>query len=160
MTGQYDGSAPIVNRGIQEHHCFGCGTLNAAGLQLEFRTMPGGVWANMRADRRFEGYAGMVHGGVLTTMLDEAMSWAITVGGEFAVTTRLTTSFRKPALVGSMLRVEGRVVERRRRLIDAVATIVDIDSSALIAEGEGRFLRVSEDQARAWRETYSDPASG
>lgn len=140
--------------GAREHHCFGCGTLNAIGLQLEFRAMPGGVWAELRIDRRFEGYIGMVHGGILTTMLDEAMSWAISAGDEFAVTTRLSTAFRSPAAVGSTLRVEGRVVELRRRLIDTVATIVDTGSDGLIAEAEGRFLRVSEEQARAWRETY------
>ena len=160
MTLRYDPSAPPINRGIQEHHCFGCGTLNSAGLRLEFRSYSGGVWADLRLDRRFEGYAGIVHGGVLTTMLDEAMSWAISAGGEFAVTARLATSFKKPAVVGSTLRVDGRVIESRRRLIDTAATIVDVDSGKLIAEGEGRFLRVSDEQARAWKKTYLGPASG
>ena len=156
MTNEYDLDAPIINRGTAEHHCFGCGTLNDIGLQLQFRRSESGVWADLQPDRWYEGYAGMIHGGVLSAMLDEAMSWAITADGEFAVTGRLNTSFRSPALVGSLLRVEGRVVYRRRRVIGTEATIVNVDDGRVVAESEGRFVRVAEEQAAAWALAYLD----
>ena len=156
MAEQFDLDAPIINRGTTEHHCFGCGTLNDIGLKLAFRRSESGVWAELQPDRRYEGYVGMIHGGVLSAMLDEAMSWAITADGEFAVTGRLNTTFRSPALVGSQLRVEGRVVRQRRRLIDAEATIVSVADENVVARSEGRFMRVNEEQAAAWRLAYLD----
>ncbi len=152
----FDPDAPPINRDARPHHCFGCGTLNANGLQLLFRRSLDGVWAEFRPDRRFEGYVGMVHGGVLSTMLDEAMSWAITASGQFAVTARLNTSFRSPARVGALLRVEGRVTDARRRLLDTAATITDIERGDVVAQADGRFMRVSEEQAAAWRARYLD----
>ncbi len=157
MVDAFDFDAPVINRNTLEHHCFGCGTLNEFGLQLAFRRARGGVWAELRPDRRYEGYVGIVHGGVLTAMLDEAMSWAITAEGQFAMTARLNTSFRRPARVGSLLRVEGQVVEQRRRLIDATATITEVDSGTVVAVAEGRFMRVSAAQEESWRESYAEP---
>lgn len=154
MTAGFDRDAPPIARDTREHHCFGCGVLNATGLQLVFRRSPAGVWAELQPDKRFEGYVGMVHGGVLTAMLDEAMSWAITASGDFAVTARLNTTFRSPARIGSVLRVEGRVTEQRRRVVDTAATITDIEAQTVVASAEGRFMRVSEEQAASWRETY------
>ncbi|MEZ4523270.1 MAG: PaaI family thioesterase [Thermomicrobiales bacterium] len=159
MTRMGDSGDPVINRDGNAHHCFGCGTLNAIGLQLEFRRSSDGVWAEFTTDRRYEGYAGMVHGGVLSTMLDEAMSWAITADSEFAVTARMNTSFRNPARVGVPLRVEAAVEQRRRRIIDTVATIVDIETGIVIAEAEGRFMRVSQAQAEEWRDLYGTAES-
>lgn len=156
----FNRSAPVINRQSRDHHCFGCGTLNENGLQLAFRESESGVWAEFRPDRRYEGYIGMVHGGVLTAMLDEAMSWAITAKGEFAVTARLNTSFRNPAKVGSLLRVVGSIVEMRRRLVDTAAVITDVESDTIVAEAEGRFMRVESEQAEAWRAAYLGEGDG
>ena len=151
----FDRQAPVINETPVPHHCFGCGALNASGLKLRFRRLTdGGVWAEFTPDRRFEGYLGMVHGGVLATMLDEAMSWAITASGDFAVTARMKTAFRSPAMVGRPLRVEGRVVSERRRLVDTSAQIVDSESGELLAEAEAVFMRVSAEQAADWRAAY------
>jgi len=152
---EFDPQAPVINETPVPHHCFGCGALNEHGLKLRFRACGEGcVWAEFTPDRRFEGYLGMVHGGVLATMLDEAMSWAITSSGDFAVTARMNTAFRTPAMVGRRLRVEGRVVGARRRLVDTAARIVDVESGEVIAEADAVFMRVSEDQAAAWRAAY------
>ena len=154
MTEAFDYSAAVISRNGREHHCFGCGTLNDSGLQLAFRRGPAGVWAELRPDRRYEGYVGMVHGGMLSAMLDEAMSWAITAGGDFAVTARLNISFRAPARIGALLRVEGRVEAIQRRLIITAATVTDVDADTVIADAEGRFMRVSAEQAALWQQEY------
>lgn len=156
MANVFDLNAPAINRNAKEHHCFGCGALNEIGLQLEFRRTTDGVWAAFTPDRRYEGYAGMAHGGVLTTMLDEAMSWAITARGDFAVTARMTVSFRQPARIGALMRVEARVIGTRRQIVDAEAKIIEVDSGAIVAEAEGRFMRVTDSQAAEWRERYGD----
>ncbi len=96
----------------------------------------------------------MTHGGILATMLDEAMSWAVTATGDLGVTARMSLAFRNPARIGVPLRVTGHVTRRRARTIDTIGEIREARSGLLVAEAEGRFVRVSEDQAAAWRALY------
>jgi acyl-coenzyme A thioesterase PaaI-like protein len=100
----------------------------------------------------------MTHGGILATILDEAMSWAITNAGDLGVTARMSLEFRRPADVGDPLLVTARVVQRRGRLIDAQALLQRETDGATIAAADGRFMRVTQEQAAAWREAYA--ASG
>src|SRR3712207_6174508 len=85
-----------------DHHCFGCGRLNPHGLRLQFFELEEsrGVWADFTPTREHEGFTGMVHGGIVTAVLDEAMGWAVFVGGAWAVTGRLAVEFREPVQVG------------------------------------------------------------
>lgn len=96
----------------------------------------------------------MTHGGILSTILDEAMSWAITNNGDIGVTTRMSITFRRPARVGEELRVVSQLTKRRGRLIEAMAEITEVESGDTIAQGEARFVRVSREQAEEWRESY------
>lgn len=157
---KFDPSTPVINTALQDHHCFGCGDQNPIGLQLRFRELDGGgVWADLIPDRRFEGYHGMLHGGILSTMLDEAMSWAVMADGNVGVTARMTVRFREPAAVEGRLRVVGRVTGSRSRVIDAAAEVFECESGDVIAEAEARFMRVKDEHARQMREAYQ-PARG
>ena len=64
---------------LQEHNCFGCESLNLHGLQLQLHhdAKSNGVWTLFTPDIRFEGYGGMVHGGIIATVLDEVMAWSL-----------------------------------------------------------------------------------
>jgi uncharacterized protein (TIGR00369 family) len=157
---EFDPSTPPINEALVDHHCFGCGNMNPIGLQLRFRRPEaGGVWATFTPEREHEGYLGMTHGGILSTILDEAMSWAITADGDLGVTARMNLTFRQPARIGEELRVVARVTKRRGRLIDAEAELVNAASGQTIASAEARFLRVSPEQAATWREGYGAPES-
>lgn len=158
----YDESLPAINADSADHGCFGCGDANPHGLRLRFRPLPrGGIWGRFTPDESHQGYLSMTHGGIIATVLDEAMSWAITFDGDLGVTTRLSLTFRQPARIGDPLLVVARVTARRGRLIDATATVHRIADDACIAEAEGRFVRVSRQQADAWRDAYAtaDPNS-
>ncbi|HUG15593.1 MAG TPA: PaaI family thioesterase [Thermomicrobiales bacterium] len=158
---EFDPSAPIVNDGAVDHWCFGCGNLNESGLKLRFRAHAAhSVWAELTPSRAHEGYLGMTHGGILATMLDEAMSWAITHAGDIGVTTRMSLTFRQPARVGEPLRVVGEVARTRSRAIDARAVIRQIASGELVAEADARFMRVSREQAAEWRSAYGEQIEG
>lgn len=152
---EFDPSLPALNETDVEHYCFGCGKLNPHGLVLRFRRRAGGgIWADFTPQRVHEGYLGMTHGGILATIADEAMSWAITDSGEIGVTAKMSLTFRRPARVGEALRVVGLVSGTRSRAIDATASIVTIEGGELVAEAEARFIRVSREQAQEWREAY------
>jgi acyl-coenzyme A thioesterase PaaI-like protein len=154
----FDDTLPAINADTVEHHCFGCGDANPHGLRLRFRPRAhGGVWARFCPTRDHEGYLGMTHGGILSTVLDEAMSWAVTYAGDLGVTARMTLTFRQPARVGEDLLVLAVITGSRARAVDTSAEVRRTVDNALIAEAEGRFVRVSKLQAAAWRAAYGVP---
>jgi acyl-coenzyme A thioesterase PaaI-like protein len=99
---------------------------------------------------------GMTHGGILSTIADEAMSWAVTYAGDLGVTARMSLTFRRPVRLGQEIRVLAWVVGRKARAVDTRAEVRDRDTSELLATAEGRFMRVTPEQAQAWREAYGD----
>jgi len=101
----------------------------------------------------------MTHGGILATILDEAMSWAITHSGDLGVTARMNIAFRRPAHLGEMLLVEARVTNRRGRVIDASSQLLSSLDRSLVAGAEGRFMRVTPEQAASWRAAYGVESS-
>ena len=139
-----------------DHNCFGCGRLNPCGLHLAFGpTVDGnGVWAPFGPAPAHEGYAGVVHGGIVTALLDEAMAWAAFARDAWVVTARIDVRFRRPVEIGRPVRVVGRVVADRGRIVEAVGEVRRASDDALLAEAAGVFARVPEDRARAWRRRY------
>jgi acyl-coenzyme A thioesterase PaaI-like protein len=104
--------------------CFACGQENPRGLQLRFFTeAPGRVWAEWKPSVDFEGFAGIVHGGVVSAVLDEAMSKAIQSSGWAALTCDLEIRLMRCIATGQTLVVRGWVVERRKRRIEAAAIV-------------------------------------
>jgi uncharacterized protein (TIGR00369 family) len=156
-TGEFDTTVPAINDDTIDHHCFGCGNQNPGGLKLRFRPLAdGGVWAEFTPTRDHEGYMGMTHGGILSTILDEAMSWAVTHAGDLGVTARMSLTYRRPVRLGQQIRALAWVTGRKARAIDTRAEVRDVETGNLLASSEGRFMRVTPEQATAWREAYGD----
>ncbi len=145
-----------------DHHCFGCGRLNPQGLGLTFfRASEGeGVWAPFKPAQVHEGFPGMAHGGIISALLDEAMAWAISSRGIWAVTGTMTVTYRKPVETGAPIRASGRLVEDRgRKLLLAGELRREVDG-LLLAEATATFVRVPEERARAWQERYLGAETG
>jgi uncharacterized protein (TIGR00369 family) len=121
--------------------CFGCGLRNDAGLQLIFRQEGGEIVTEFTPDARFQGFPGVVHGGILATLLDETLSRTATVEGRWMMTGRLDVRFRRAAPLGHPLRITARTVSSRSRMVAAEGEIRLADEpAALIAEARGTFL--------------------
>jgi uncharacterized protein (TIGR00369 family) len=88
-----------------------------------------------------QGYPGRMHGGVLATLLDEALAWAAYHSAKWAATARLNVRFRKPIYLDQPLRIEAWVVRDRARLIEARAEVRD-STGDLLAEGEGTLMTI------------------
>ena len=98
------------------HNCFACGTLNAGGLGLDApRRARAGRGPSSTLDRRFEGWEAIAHGGILCTILDEVMAWALVGEDNWGVTARMAVDFRRPVPVGMPIRAEGWITRSRRR---------------------------------------------
>lgn len=143
-----------------DHHCFGCGRLNPFGLQMSFYAHEGGVMSPFLPERRHEGYTGVVHGGIVTTVLDEVMAWALYANGIWAVTGDLHVRFRRPVEVGSATRATGFLVRDRGRIVEVGGVLRREEDGGLLAEATASFVRVPEAQSAAWRARYLDPDPG
>ena len=139
---------------VAPHNCFGCGTLNAGGLGLIMHIESGRAWADVTLDRRFEGWEGMTHGGILCTILDEVMAWALVGQDDWGVTARMSVDFRRPVPVGIPIRAEGWTTVSRRRIVDTAGRIVDATDGTILASAEGRYVAASEARQRELREMY------
>ena len=122
-------------------HCFGCGPLNADGLQLRFEPQPDGTSAaSYEVPERFQSWAGMVHGGIVSLMLDEAVGWAAWHAGHPGVTGRLQVSLRRPLKLGERIRIVGRVDSTRRTLIHTTAWIENADDGSRVADATATLM--------------------
>jgi len=137
--------------------CFGCGDLNPKGLKLAFRLEDGVAVAEFDPDPQHQGYPGLMHGGLVATILDEAMGWAIYGEGAWAMTARMQVRFRRSVPLDRRLRVSARVTNQRHRLVLARAELRD-EGGTLLAEGEGAFLRVTPEKGHELEELYHTAA--
>lgn len=103
--------------------CIVCGAENANGLRLKFEAGTNGVHAIWVSKEGWESFQGTVHGGIITAVLDEAMSKAIIASGWEALTAELRVRFRGRVAPGDELQVRGWISERRKRRILAEATL-------------------------------------
>ncbi len=131
----------IAERRRGYEHCFGCGPENPMGLHLDdFEIVDDTVVAEFTPRPEYQGFGGVLHGGVLTTALDEILAWsAILLADSPAVTAKLDLRFRKPAPANATYRLTGRVVEDRGRRLRLEGTC-HVDDQ-LIAQAEGIFLK-------------------
>jgi len=114
--------------------CFGCGGENADGLQMRFEPAGDEVECVFRVPARFQSWEGMVHGGVVALMLDEAAGWAAWQAEKPGLTGRLEVRYRQPLRLGDEVRVAGRVERVRRSLVYASSAITRVEDGSLVAE--------------------------
>ena len=119
--------------------CFACGKDNPIGLKLHFVYTEGKAAASFFSPQCYEGYPGYIHGGIISTLMDEAMAKAILLLGKTAVTAQLTTHFRKPLKTGMQVQVEGWICEAKTRTIKTASRIIDAEG-VVVAAAEAVFI--------------------
>lgn len=136
VSGRSPGDSPQF-----QNTCFGCGAANTNGLQLKFRIEANGTTtASLVPDARWEGLRGTLHGGIVATLLDEAMAKAVAAKGHQMMTVELRVRLHAPARTGDQLQVTGWVVSDRSRLVEAEASLRSADGREC-AHGWGKFLQ-------------------
>jgi acyl-coenzyme A thioesterase PaaI-like protein len=128
-------------------HCYACGDLNPIGLQLKFRMEGDWAIADFIAKPDHQGYPGYVHGGLVSTVLDEAIGWATYGKGIWALTGKLETRFKAIVPTGEPLQVRAVITRDRGRTIDATAELTDAQGKVL-AEAKALMFRATGEQAR------------
>jgi acyl-coenzyme A thioesterase PaaI-like protein len=127
--------------------CYACGDLNPIGLHLEFRMEDDWAVATFVAQQSHQGYPGYVHGGIVSSLLDEAMGWATYGRGIWALTGKLETHFRDIVPTNELLTVRGTISRDRGRTLEVIAELRDNDGK-LLADCKGLMFRATGEQAR------------
>jgi len=124
----------MTSKQPNSRHCFVCGVENPFGLHLEFfENVPGEIVADITVPEQYQGYPGVVHGGIVAAMLDEVSSRAHMNGDppRFMYTGRMEIRYRKNVPVGKPLRLVGRAGNSRRRTAVATGAIYGPDGELL-----------------------------
>ena len=146
--------AETVDMEIAPHNCFACGELNRDGLQLRMHLTANGSWTEIALEPRFEGWAGIAHGGIIATLADEAMAWSLFSDDQLGLTARLSIEFRRPAPLERSLRAEGWITDKRRLRYETAAHVLDAETGELFAEAAGTYVAAPPSRARELRERY------
>ncbi len=134
------GTLPVPAATDTSSTCFVCGEGNPSGLRIRYQIeAEGESLAYWQPGTAWEGFHGIVHGGIVSTVLDEAMSKAVASIGCHALTAELRVRFRHPVRSGSGVSIRGRVIDRNRRRIRTEAALTNRDGREL-AHSWGVFL--------------------
>jgi uncharacterized protein (TIGR00369 family) len=126
-----------------DNFCFVCGTDNPNGLKLSFHhdEDTGETISKAVFPRHFQGWQDVLHGGIISTVLDEIMVKAAAKEGLRCVTAELNVKFKKPALTETEYLIKGKIKERRKRIIIAEGSIIS-DDNKVIADAESKLFLV------------------
>ncbi len=136
--------------------CLVCGRENPHGLHLSLHVNPdtGIVEVKFTPQSHHIGFQGIVHGGLLATVIDEAMVWAASwTGKRFCLCGEMSVRFRNPAKIGTPMICRASVVTNRSRLIATTAEILDADG-LLIAEATGKYVPLDAARNREFVATF------
>ena len=138
--------------------CFVCGRDNPHGLLLSFHvdTEGGSISTTFTPNDRHIGFQGIIHGGVLATVLDEAMVWAaIWKSRRSCLAAEMTVRFKSPAAIGGLLRVKATVTRSRQRLFETDCTVQN-ESAEIVCTATGKYLSLSEEDSVDFTNTFID----
>ena len=127
---------PLKDSGV----CFACGKHNPDGMQLPIQNRPGFVELDYVVPEKYQGWVGIIHGGIVATILDELCAWAGTNAGHNVVTAELQVRWRKPLRTGRRIHGTGRVIDEKGRLLIAESRLTD-ETGAVIAEATGKMMK-------------------
>jgi len=136
--------------------CFICGLQNPVGLHLHiYETAPDTVESSYIAPEHFQGYPGVLHGGIVSAILDE-LSGRAHMGSDplaprFMFTARLEVKYRRNVPIGKVLRIIGKAGRSRGKTAESWAGIYDAETNELLAEGNALHINVPEDQLNVSR---------
>src|SRR4051812_49585392 len=135
---------------IAKNHCFACGPDNPDGMHLKFRfdERGGRAWCRFRLPLRLQGPPGHAHGGIIATILDEAMGKVNKLRSVVALTASMQIEYLRPVPLGKTLVAEGteRSVRGRRHMNSAE---IRSEDGQVLARSKGVFIAVDPERMRA-----------
>ena len=132
------------NFALQQHNCFGCGLKNDIGLKLNFTKKNDLIIGSYITHKDYEGFPDILHGGIQTTILDEAMNWAFLVEDIFVFTIKIAMKFRSPIRIGQKIIIEAEAKRDKKKFI--ASGRIYLESGKLATEALGEFYKMKNDE--------------
>jgi acyl-coenzyme A thioesterase PaaI-like protein len=127
-------------------NCFVCGRENPIGLKMRFYTDDDGcVYADYVPRAEHQSYPGVMHGGLITAMLDEIIGRTAIASNLWCMTAKLEVRFKKPVPIDAPLKLKGTITKQTNRLIEGHGENRLADGT-LAVEATGTYLRIPDDQ--------------
>ncbi|MCU0849107.1 MAG: PaaI family thioesterase [Spirochaetes bacterium] len=134
---------------VEGNHCFGCGPENNSGLKMKFFAEEDAVVSWLHVKKDFCGWSNLMHGGIISSILDEIMSWsAIYLLKKFILTKSIQVDFLKPLYVTDDLKAEGRVGERKSEREAVMNGFLYNKKGELCARSTGSFALIDSEAVR------------
>ena len=135
--------------------CFVCGERNKIGLKAKFFFENDRAITECIAERQFEGYRDVFHGGIISTLLDEVMIKALLYKNIYSVTVELNLRFHKIVTIGQKLNFMGCLEKKRGRLYLTRGEAKN-ENGELVASATGKYLEVKENMRSMLSESLDD----
>ncbi len=132
-----------------QYNCFGCAPNNPFGLHMEFYEDGDDIVSIWHPDRNFQGWVDTMHGGVLSTLIDETCGWVVTRKMQTSgFTTNLNVRFRKAISTDEpQLTIRARIEKQVRNILFIHAEITDAQGN-LCTEGDATYFLMNQEKAQ------------
>lgn len=131
--------------------CFVCGRDNPIGFHLQFFADDDGcVHANYTPREEHQGFPGVMHGGLVTALLDEIIGRTAIASDLWCMTAKLEVRFKKPVPVGAPFALKGEITKHDGRVLEGRGEI-RLEDGSLAAEAHGTYLRIPDEQLEQYK---------
>ncbi|MTI85827.1 MAG: PaaI family thioesterase [Firmicutes bacterium] len=127
---------------MADHMCFGCSPHNPIGLKMKFFQHGDIVYTTFKADVEHQGYNGYMHGGLISTLLDETMAQWLWIRNIPCMTAEMTVRYSEGVPIGRELRVESRCVDQRRDRLFEIEGKIILPGGNVAVRSTAKFLRI------------------
>jgi uncharacterized protein (TIGR00369 family) len=127
---------------IDDNYCFVCGKKNPIGLKLDFSFDGKTIKTDFIPQKEHQGYFNIVHGGIISTLLDELMVKLAIEMGMPSVTARMDIRLRKALNVGEKITVQAEILRDTKKILEVYAKAVTEDN-VIVADATGKLMKVS-----------------
>ena len=124
--------------------CFVCGRDNPIGFHVHFfEDAKGCVRANVAPRAEHQGYPGVMHGGLVTALLDEIIGRTAIAQNMWCMTAKLNVRFRQPVPIGEPIQLKGEITRKTNRVVEGRGE-VRLEDGTLLAEASGTMMKIPE----------------
>jgi uncharacterized protein (TIGR00369 family) len=142
-----EGTRKLPN--MENHYCFGCGPANENGLKMQFYGDGESVLSWVTVPGHLCGWNNLVHGGVISTLLDEIMGRAVIYQlRNLGLTRTMSLDFVRPVFIGTEIKVQGRILELKNEREAVVEGIIMNENGEVCAKSTGTFILFSSERIR------------
>jgi len=128
--------------------CFGCGQKNPIGLKLNFSWDGKVARTEFTPNKLHQGWAGVVHGGIIACLLDEVMSYAARFAGVDSLTARMQTRFRRPLQIDEPLTITAYLTKKTRKVVEAKGEI-SLKDGTVVADSTATMFVLGQRKKKA-----------